>query len=133
MTFSPKTHNGAITVHNPKTEGHRTFLIRTMARGAYEGKRIVMLLIGPNREDNSSWMWFGFATEQYGISVFRSKRGNGKPSSFEKLARILNAPKKGEKAGLRFLFEGRCRRCNRKLTTPTSIESGMGPVCAGRA
>ncbi len=28
--------------------------------------------------------------------------------------------------------EGRCGRCGRRLTTPKSIETGLGPVCAGR-
>lgn len=27
--------------------------------------------------------------------------------------------------------EGRCGRCNRKLTVPESIETGLGPTCAG--
>jgi hypothetical protein len=34
--------------------------------------------------------------------------------------------------GYRLLVEGTCVRCNRRLTTPESIESGIGPVCAGR-
>lgn len=29
--------------------------------------------------------------------------------------------------------EGRCGRCGRLLTVPESIESGLGPVCAGLA
>lgn len=29
--------------------------------------------------------------------------------------------------------EGRCGKCARALTVPESIESGIGPVCAGRA
>lgn len=28
---------------------------------------------------------------------------------------------------------GRCGRCGRELTTPESIERGLGPVCAGEA
>lgn len=28
--------------------------------------------------------------------------------------------------------QGRCCRCGRKLTVPSSIESGIGPECAGR-
>jgi len=33
---------------------------------------------------------------------------------------------------LEFWHEGRCCRCGRKLTTPESIESGIGPICATR-
>jgi hypothetical protein len=28
--------------------------------------------------------------------------------------------------------EGRCGRCGRALTVPSSVESGIGPVCEGR-
>lgn len=28
--------------------------------------------------------------------------------------------------------EGRCGKCGRRLTTPESIETGIGPICAGR-
>jgi len=34
--------------------------------------------------------------------------------------------------GYTLLREGRCLICNRKLTTPESIETGIGPVCAER-
>jgi hypothetical protein len=29
--------------------------------------------------------------------------------------------------------EGRCGKCARRLTDPSSIESGLGPICRGRA
>jgi hypothetical protein len=35
-------------------------------------------------------------------------------------------------AALEIWHEGRCGRCNRKLTVPSSIASGMGPECAGK-
>jgi hypothetical protein len=34
---------------------------------------------------------------------------------------------------LEIWHEGRCGRCNRKLTVPSSIASGVGPECAGKA
>jgi len=33
---------------------------------------------------------------------------------------------------LEIWHEGRCGRCNRKLTVPSSIASGFGPECAGK-
>jgi hypothetical protein len=32
-----------------------------------------------------------------------------------------------------FWHEGRCGRCGRRLTVPASIETGLGPECAGKA
>ena len=34
--------------------------------------------------------------------------------------------------GIEYQFASTCRVCNRKLTTPESIESGIGPICGGR-
>ena len=35
-------------------------------------------------------------------------------------------------AGLEIWHEGRCGRCGRKLTVPTSIAQGFGPECVGK-
>lgn len=35
-------------------------------------------------------------------------------------------------ANVRIWHEGRCGRCGRKLTVPSSIASGLGPECATR-
>lgn len=32
-----------------------------------------------------------------------------------------------------FLHSGKCSRCGRLLTTPESIQKGLGPVCASKA
>lgn len=37
---------------------------------------------------------------------------------------------KGLPASVEFYHEGRCGRCNRTLTVPSSIETGFGPDCA---
>ena len=34
--------------------------------------------------------------------------------------------------GIEVWHEGTCGRCGRQLTVPESIETGIGPVCAGR-
>lgn len=34
--------------------------------------------------------------------------------------------------GIEVWHEGRCGRCGRKLTVPESVESGLGPECAGK-
>ncbi len=35
-------------------------------------------------------------------------------------------------AGYKIQHEGRCGKCGRPLTDPVSIETGLGPICAGR-
>lgn len=35
--------------------------------------------------------------------------------------------------GVEFIHAGKCGRCGRTLTTPQSIEMGLGPVCAEKS
>lgn len=123
-----KTHNGRITIENPSSGQHRTFQIKTQRQDARfaPGERIVSLLTGPNREDYTNWQGFGFVLDNGSIAVWKSKRGG----IFDTYARMLTNPAVFEAKGARYLFEGRCRRCNRSLTNPVSIDSGIGEECA---
>ena len=42
---------------------------------------------------------------------------------------MLTDPKRWENT-VEYRFEGKCRKCNRKLTNPDSIDNGIGPECA---
>ena len=117
------THNGTLTVHNPETGNHRTFRVKTQKDDARfaPGKRVVSMLTGPE-----TYTGFGFV-ENGRIYTWRSK------TQFEKYARLLNnLNRAAERHNLRVGWARTCRRCNRQLTTPESIQSGIGPVCAER-
>ncbi len=131
--FDLTRHNGFITVHNPATGNHRTFHVETvLGDDALAGKRIVRLLIGMDRDDPSHWLGFAFA-DDFGVHVWRRYRGLGKLTEFERFARMLSETKRYADRGVRYLISGTCRRCNRLLTNPASIESGLGPVCLGKS
>lgn len=124
--------NGTYTVTSPTGE-HRTFSVKTQAADAKfaAGKRVVALLTGSNNE--TDYTGFGFVTEA-GIQVWKSKQTD----FYLKVATMLWELGTAEenrytRKGFRLLLEKRCMRCNRKLTHPTSIETGIGPECAGRA
>jgi hypothetical protein len=130
----PAIHNGSYTIENSATGEHRTFRIRTQPADSRfaPGERVVALLVGP---DNShDFQGFGFVKPD-GITVFRSKRGDGKKSAHEVYAAMLwSLARLGEgspwhKRGYRILASRTCLRCNRKLTTPDSIKMGIGPEC----
>lgn len=122
-------YNGFVTVENPATGNHRTFRIKSEVWNEEQEnettKRVVALLTGPDRDDWRAWVKFGDVRSGR-VSVWPKYRG----TAFEKLAKILDFPNRGEASGLVYLFEGCCRRCNRKLTTPESIRLGLGPICA---
>ena len=127
MTFNPTTHNGSVTIFNPKTGGHRTFRIRTETWDKDKPPvRVLSVLAGSDNVND--YQNFGFVTDS-GIAVWKRFR---KEERFEKFATLLSNIERGEEFGLEYKVEGRCRACNRKLTNPESIDSGIGPICAGK-
>lgn len=128
--FDPRVHDGMVTLTNPRSGGHRTFRIRTQADDASfaPGERVVSLLRGPDRDSYRDWTSFGFVKQDGRIAVWGSHRG----TQMETYARMLADPARWAARGVTYLVEARCRRCQRPLTHPESIASGLGPICEGR-
>jgi hypothetical protein len=129
-----KIQNGRYTIKNRRSGEHRTFEIKTQAKDAAfaAGKRVVAVLTGP--DNTADYKGFGFV-EDHGIVVWKSRRGEpGKKSSFEWYADMLwslalDAGSSPYAEGYEFLMEGTCLVCNRVLTEPDSIKTGIGPTC----
>jgi len=124
--------NGVYTITSPKG-GHRTFSIKTVKNGKLKGSRIVSMLTGSdNTRDYTS---FGFVKEN--VILVWSKFGTD--SDWSKFGKILwsmsteNEASEYYRLGYRILCEKKCIRCNRKLTHPESILSGIGPECGTRS
>jgi hypothetical protein len=131
---------GAWTVTNEKTGEWRTFRVtkeRSKRVKFAPGARLIELLTGP--DNRNSFTSFGFVNGDE-IKVWQSKRGNGKPSAYDWYAPMVAGLLGGKAAldrdwaakGYVIKGEARCCRCGRALTTPESIEAGIGPVCSGR-
>jgi len=128
--FNIATHNGRITMRNPATGNHRTFQIRTQPADSEfaPGERVVALMNGSDNEN--SYQGFGFVKDNGWIILWKRYRQSG---TYQAYTRMLREPAHyAEKHDIDYLYEGRCRVCNRTLTNPESIESGIGPVCAAR-
>jgi hypothetical protein len=125
--FSIRTHNGTITVSNPATGNYRMFRVRTQADDASfaPGRRVVSV---KDSSDDKNWRGFGFVTEDGAVEVWKKHAG----TVYEVYGRMLANPAPFVEKGAQFLWEARCRVCNKELTTPESIETGIGPVCARR-
>lgn len=123
--FNVRTHNGTLTIVSHATGDHRTVDIRTAKYADGSLHRIVALLVGP--DNNSDYRGFGECTTT-GVRVWRKHQGS---QVFCWLARALNHPERFTDQ-VDFRFAARCRICDRKLTTPESVASGIGPTCAGR-
>ena len=122
---SPITHNGKFTVKSTKTGEHRTFRVRTQPKDSSfcPGKRVLSLLTGA--DNDNSYTGFAFV-DDFGIHLW----GKKKTEQYIALATMLEHLQKHEDAGrVEVYAETTCRKCNRALTTPESILSGIGPIC----
>ncbi|MCP4897845.1 MAG: hypothetical protein GY906_12805 [bacterium] len=125
--------NGTYTITNRETGEYRTFRIRTQGEDSSfaPGKRVLSLLTGS--DNTTDYTGFAFVHDDGSLfTVWKKKRGT-KYDKYAKLVRLVlfqKAPHALEKYEV--LEDCRCIRCNRKLTTPESIKSGIGPICAGR-
>jgi hypothetical protein len=118
------THNGTVTMENPETGNHRTVRIKTQSADSKfaPGERIIGMLSGSDRYTN-----FGFVKSNGSIILWKKF----KDTSFEMIARMIqNRSFFESNKGIVYHDAGCCRRCNRKLTTPISVQSGIGPYCA---
>jgi len=144
LRFEPvraEIHNGTYTIKNRQTGEHRTLDIKTVLpddtrpadhfKNQNSGRRTVSLLTGP--DNTSDYTMVGWL-EEGGIRMTRRYNDNRPTRAIASL--LFNLALHGDDspfaAQYELLKEGRCLRCNRKLTTSESIETGIGPVCAGR-
>ncbi len=140
MTFErvARLFNGTYTIRNRTTGKHRTFRITTQKPDATfaPGRRVVSLLTGA--DNTRDYTRFGFVSDA-GIEVFAKHRAlaGGKPTDWEQYARMLwdLAVENGRwlAASHELQQAGTCILCNRLLTDPVSIATGIGPVCGGRS
>lgn len=125
--------------------GRATVTLRSQATGARftfkvahkEGGDVsfVSLLTGPSNE--ADYRYLGLLPDNdhdrlRGVGRGKSCASHDAPSAraFQYLLDYIAGRVTGK--GLEVWHEGRCGRCNRKLTVPESIESGIGPECASR-
>ena len=128
--------NGAFTIRNRETGDHRTFQVKTQkATARFAPKsRVVSLLTGP--DNGTDYFLFGFVNADK-IAVWRRYQGLNGKSAYDWYADMLwglaTDPDSEWHKTYDLMIEKRCVRCNRRLTHPTSIETGIGPECAKMA
>ena len=119
--------NGTVTLINKETGSHITLKIHTAKQGKLKGKRIVSKLIG---SDNvNSYKGFAFVDGDM-IMAWRSQHNPKNAQIASILQSIMVEGDNSRFANkVSMKLSKRCMRCNRTLTTPESIEMGIGPIC----
>jgi hypothetical protein len=116
-----QTHNGIITLHNPKTDGHRTFKIRTNSKDARfaPNERIISL------KTPDGWNSLGIIKNNGSVILWNKHRTSKVINKM--IHMVMNQDLYEDE--IDYLWEGTCRCCNRSLTNPASIHFGVGPIC----
>lgn len=143
-------HSGAIfTLRVPRSfysqhEGcadHYSYKVKYKpANDRYPESWMVSLLTGPDNYGN--WSYIGQLNAESG--AFRTTKGSkaGDNSWSVRFIRRIFAClwevdgaslNELQSAGFELMHVGRCAMCGKRLTTPDSINNGLGPICAAKA
>jgi hypothetical protein len=113
---------------------HYTFKVRAK-EGEWLGKPtvtwFVSLLTGADNTAWSSYTYMGLLDPK-AMTMRLTAKSSYKESSVPVriLRRVLSTAKAGESFPDNYIrHEGKCGRCGRKLTVPSSIDNGIGPEC----
>lgn len=85
-------------------------------------------------DNTSDFTYIGFIDTGSTASFMNAgKKGNDRHNGFIALWWFLRAVEQSNPlrmpATVEFYHEGKCARCKRKLTTPESLRTGLGPEC----
>ena len=111
------------------------FTYRVTKAEAEDGPWFVSVLSGPDNEADFSYMGCIFPDKPGRVIHTRKSRVTADAPSAKALAWYLSQLEGANEDALgkvEFWHSGTCGRCGRELTDPESIETGLGPVCAGK-
>jgi len=128
LTFM-RAGKATVTLRSKKTQARYTYKISKSEDGAVF---FIGLMNGPDNERAFSYMGY-IRRDVYFHGGAKSKAGGRDTPSNKAFAWAWEALMKDHMpATMEIWHEGRCGMCNRKLTVPSSIRSGIGPDCATR-
>jgi hypothetical protein len=125
--------NAHVTFQSRRTGARFTYRIQAAERrsGDTRSCHFVNVLVGPSNDHN--YQYLGCVYEGRAYAHGKKSRISRDATSAIAFAWVWARLTSGEMhPELAVYHEGRCGKCGRRLTTPESIETGLGPVCAER-
>jgi hypothetical protein len=127
--------NAHVTFQSRKTSTRFTYRVQSAhGEGAFRASGVshfVSLLVGPDNAHNYEYLGCVYRGVVYAHGR-KSKIAVDAPGAVA-FAWVWRKLSGGEMhPELAVYHEGRCGRCGRRLTTPRSIELGLGPTCEGK-
>lgn len=120
--------NATITLESSGTGAYYTFKIKKNKQE--ENMFFVSLLTGP--DNHSSYSYMGCIFDRSRFTLTKKSKYTKDSIPVKAFVYFFNALiMKDEKrlAKINVYHAGTCNRCGRKLTTPDSVEIGLGPTC----
>jgi hypothetical protein len=129
--------NATFTIVSVQTGTRFTYKVRasedsssTGAAPARAGVFFVSLLTGDNNETNYSYLGIIPKDDPMTFRLTAKSRAGAEAASVKAFTWFWRQLSSGRlPANVECWHEGSCGRCGRKLTVPSSIESGFGPEC----
>jgi len=116
--------NATITIESKKTGAHYTYRVRKSQDG---NATFVSVLAGPDNE--SDYVYAGLL-DGPSVRPTKKSRFNCDSASIKAINYALGHIAAGQlPPHCEIRHEGRCGVCNRTLTTPESLDRGIGPEC----
>ena len=122
FVFAGKAH---FTIRSRKTGTRFTFKVSASDDGKCY---FVKVLNGPDNYRNYQYMGMIFVPKLEALRWTKKSKVSKDAPSFKAAAFFFSNI---GHSSVEFFHEGKCGRCNKKLTVPESIQTGLGPVCSG--
>lgn len=122
------------TLVSSATGARFTYNVRKADTNKEDSPWFVSVLSGPNNQEDYSYMGCIFPDKPGRVIHTRKSRVGPEAPSAKVFAWYLAKISTGceHSSKVEFWHSGSCGRCGRELTDPESIETGLGPVCAGK-
>lgn len=120
--------NATVTIRSTQTGTRFTYKVQESKdnRPGQMPIYFVKLLNGPDNNGDYTYIGAIFA------NGFRATKGTRISTTAPSFVAFEWLSRHWEDRRVEVWHEGRCGRCGRVLTVPESIESGIGPTCAGK-
>lgn len=121
------------TVVSLKTNARFTYKIQKRKGQHHNGRPLMYVHVLRGADNNRDYGYLGYIRPNGRPEILPGKKGQPEATSYRAIKWLLsNLNQKHLPDNVEFYHSGECGRCGRTLTVPESIQTGLGPVCAGK-
>ena len=121
--------NATITLESAKTGKHFTFKVKQAKKDDVESPFFVSVLSGADNHESFSYVGV-IGSDRKTFKLTQKSKVSADAISYKAFNFFFSQLIEGKlNPDLNIFHSGKCGRCGRVLTTPTSIENGIGPEC----